>query len=197
MEKAKVAIVYCTRYGHTRLAAEAVYRGAESVAETEVKLFTTVEGAANLAELDSFDAIVFGSPTYMGNMASEMKIFLESTVGRWVNRKWADKIAGGFTNSSNFSGDKLNTLEGMMITAMQLGMIWVSLNINPGEGNHDAENTLAGPSPDDLNRNGGSLGAMSSSFNVKTPDSPPKGDIITAERYGKRIAEITHKFIIS
>lgn len=192
MEKVKVAIVYCSRYGHTRAAAEAVERGAAKLAD--VKLYTTVEAAEKMEELDAADAIILGTPTYMGNMASEMKVFLEATVGRWVSRAWADKIAGGFTNSSNFSGDKLNSLEGMMITCMQLGMIWVSLNILPGENDPDAEKTVNGPSPDCLNRNSASLGPMAASFNVRTPAAPPRGDIETAERYGERVATIAARF---
>lgn len=195
MTNIKLAIVYCSRYGHTKSMAEAIERGAKSAQGTEVKVYTTAEAVEKIAELDEADAIIMGTPTYMGNMASEMKIFLEATVGRWVSRAWADKIAGGFTNSSNFSGDKLNSLQGIMITAMQLGMIWVSLNINPGEGDKNAESTLNGPGPEHLNRNSGSLGPMASSFNVRTPDAPPQGDIVTAERYGKRVAEVTQQFI--
>ena len=183
MERIEIAIVYCSRYGHTRAVAEAVGRGAGKLAD--VKLYTTVDAA---------DAIVLGSPTYMGNMASEMKVFLEATVGRWVSRAWSDKIAGGFTNSSNFSGDKLNTLQGMMITCMQLGMIWVGLNTLPGENDPDAEKTVDGPSSACLNRNSASLGPMASSFNVHVPDAPPAGDIATAERYGERIATVTARF---
>ncbi len=192
MERIEIAIVYCSRYGHTRAVAEAVGRGAGKLAD--VKLYTTVEAAEKMTELDAADAIVLGSPTYMGNMASEMKVFLEATVGRWVSRAWSDKIAGGFTNSSNFSGDKLNTLQGMMITCMQLGMIWVGLNTLPGENDPDAEKTVDGPSSACLNRNSASLGPMASSFNVHVPDAPPAGDIATAERYGERIATVTARF---
>jgi flavodoxin/nitric oxide synthase len=192
MEQIRIAIVYCSRYGHTRAVAEAVGRGAGKLAD--VKLYTTVEAVEKMAELNAADAIVLGSPTYMGNMASEMKVFLEATVGCWVSRAWSDKIAGGFTNSSNFSGDKLNTLQGMMITCMQLGMIWVGLNTLPGENDPEAEKTVDGPSPECLNRNSASLGPMASSFNVRVPDAPPAGDIATAERYGERIATVTVRF---
>ena len=59
----------------------------------------------------------------MGNMAAEMKRFLEAAVTKWFSQAWKDKIAGAFTNSSSFSGDKLNTLVGLVINAMQHGMI--------------------------------------------------------------------------
>lgn len=188
MKKVKVAVVYCSRYGHTKALAEAVVRGAAKVGE--VTLYTAEEAAKQLKTLDEADAIILGAPTYMGSMASEMKAFIEATVGRWVSRAWADKVAGGFTNSGNFSGDKLNTLHGMMTACMQLGMIWVSLNVLPGEGNRDAENSVDGPGTRDLNRNGASLGPMASSFNVKVPDAPSAGDLATAERYGERVARI-------
>jgi len=194
MSTVKIAVVYCSRYGHTKHAAESVLAGIKAEPGTEAVLLTTVEAVEKMAELDACDAIVFGAPTYMGNMASEMKIFLEATVGRWVSRGWQDKIAGGFTNSSNFSGDKLNTLEGMMITAMQLGMIWVGVNDLPGANEKDAESTVNGPSPKAVNRNSASLGPMSCSFNVKAPDAPPEGDLLTASNYGTRIARITKQF---
>lgn len=193
MKKITVAVVYCSRYGHTKAVADAFVKGASKLAK--VNLYTTVEAASKLDELDRADAIVFGAPTYMGNMASEMKLFLESTVSRWLSRAWADKIAGGFTNSGNFCGDKLNTLQGILTSCMQLGMIWVSLNILPGEGSPDAEKSVNGPGALELNRNGASLGPMAASFNVRVPEAPPAGDLLTAERYGERIATVTARFV--
>ncbi|WP_176014011.1 flavodoxin family protein [Victivallis sp. Marseille-Q1083] len=194
MKETIVAIVYCSRYGHTKLMAERVQRGAAAVPGTKVLLMTAQEATNRLEELDKADAIVYGTPTYMGNIASEMKAFMEAGVGRWVSRAWHDKIAGGFTNSSNFSGDKLNTLNGLMVNAMQQGMIWVGLEQLPGANEPDSAKSVDGPGPNALNRNCGSLGPMASSFNVKAPDAPPAGDLQTAEDYGKRIAVIAAQF---
>ncbi len=188
MSAVQIAVVYCSRFGHTRVLAEAVARGA-SIPGAEVKLYTTVEAAEHLELLDAADAIIFGTPTYMGNLASEMKALMEKTAGRWAKRTWADKIAGGFTNSSNFSGDKLQTLTGLVLFAMQQGMIWVGLNATVEECE-----TLAGPGPESLNRNSASLGPMASSFSVRAPEAPPPGDVATALAYGQRVAEITARF---
>ncbi len=67
-----VAIVYHSGFGHTKLQAEAVHRGAGSVAGVEARLYTSEEGIAKLDELDQADAIIFGCPTYMGNISADI-----------------------------------------------------------------------------------------------------------------------------
>jgi len=191
----KVAIVYHSTYGHTKLQAEAVLRGANSAPETEATLYTAEEATARMDELDSCDAIIFGCPTYMGSMSAGMKTFIEAAAKKWFTLAWKDKVAGAFTNSSSFSGDKVNTLVGLMINAMQHGMIYVSLGINPGANRHDDFKTVAGPGPDAHNRVGSFIGPMSASFQVAPGEAPPVGDIQTAELYGKRVAEITAQFL--
>ncbi len=194
MSNVKIAIVYFSKFGHTKLQAEAVRDGAASFSGAEVLLLDAAEAAKRIDELDSFDAIVFGTATYMGNIAAGMKSFLEATVTKWGNGKWKDKIAGGFTNSSNFSGDKFNTLVGLFTTAMQLNMIWVGIGDTVGANEPDAESTVNGPSPACINRNSASIGPMASSFGVRTPAAPPAGDIETAKRYGLRIAQTAARF---
>jgi NAD(P)H dehydrogenase (quinone) len=190
----KVAIVYHSQGGHTRLQAEAVRRGAAAVEGTQVVFLTAEEASDRLEDLDACDAIIFGCPTYMGNVSAGMKAFQEKAVGRWFTQAWKDKIAGAFTNSSNFSGDKLNTLVGLMINAMQHGMIFVGLGMLPATNEPDMMRTLEGPGPDALNRVDGSIGPMAVSFTAPTGEAPPQGDIATAEAYGRRIAEITAQF---
>src|SRR6266404_1948639 len=190
-----VAIVYHSGFGHTKLQAEAVHRGAGRVAGVEARLYTSEEGIAKLEELDQADAIIFGCPTYMGNISADMKKFIEVAAKKWFTLAWKDKIAGAFTNSSSFSGDKLNTLLGLVINAMQHGMIYVGLGMMPSANRPDEFNTVAGPSPEAHNRLGSFVGPMSASFQVKPPDAPPKGDLETAEAYGRRVAEITLQFL--
>lgn len=194
MPNVKIAVVYFSKFGHTKLQAEAVRDGAASHPGAEVLLLDAAEATKRIDELDSFDAIVFGSATYMGNISAGMKSFLEAAVTKWFGAKWKDKIAGGFTNSSNFSGDKFNTMVGLFTTAMQLGMIWVGVGDTVGVNEPDAESTVNGPSPACINRNSASIGPMASSFGVKTPAAPPAGDIETARRYGLRIAETAARF---
>src|SRR6266436_192299 len=68
----------------------------------------------------------------MGSMSAEMKKFIEVAVQKWFTQSWKDKVAGAFTNSSSFSGDKLNTLIGLMINAMQHSMIYVGTGMFAG-----------------------------------------------------------------
>ncbi len=193
MKKVNVVIVYSSRHGHTRLMAEAVARGAAE-AGAEAKLMTAGEAAGALDQLDRADAIVIGSPTYMGNLSSEIKQFMEKSVSRWFSRAWQDKIAGGFTCSGNFYGDKGNTLNGLLVFAMQLGMIWV------GEGEVAASNVpdsmkhLNGPGVAAVNRCGASIGPMGASFDLAAGDAPGPGDLATCENYGRRIAGVAAKF---
>ena len=191
----KLIVVYHSTYGHTKLQAEAVLRGASGVDGIEAVIMTAEEAIEKIDELDSADAIIFGTATYMGNISAGLKSFMEASVKKWFASAWKDKIAGGFSNSSSFSGDKLNTLQGLNIFAMQHGMIWVGTGMFPSQNDMDAMNSVEGPGPDTHNRVGSFIGPMAASFQVNPPDAPSKGDIETAELYGKRVAEVTLQFV--
>jgi NAD(P)H dehydrogenase (quinone) len=149
---ARVTIVYHSGYGHTKLQSEAVYQGAKTVEGIEAVILTTDEATERLDDLDQADAISFGCPTYMGNISASMKQFLEVAAKKWFTLAWKDKVAGAFTNSSSFSGDKLNTLVGLVINAMQHGMIYVGTAMMPAASSRDSMNSEDGPGPDVLNR---------------------------------------------
>jgi NAD(P)H dehydrogenase (quinone) len=168
---ANVFIVYHSGFGHTKLQAEAVHRGAASVAGIKADIRTSEEASANLDELDEADAIIFGCPTYMGNISAEMKKFIEVAAKKWFTLSWKDKIAGAFTNSSSFSGDKLNTLLGLVVNAMQHGMIYVGTAMLPSANRPQDLQQTSGPSPEALNRVGSFTGAMSASFQIPAPDA--------------------------
>ncbi|MCU7918690.1 MAG: flavodoxin family protein [Candidatus Thiodiazotropha sp. (ex Dulcina madagascariensis)] len=191
----KVAIVYHSGFGHTKLQAEAVHRGAAAIEGVEALLLTAEEAGADLDRLDEADGIIFGCPTYMGSMSAAMKKFLESAAAKWFTQAWKDKVAGAFTNSSSYSGDKLNTLVGLMINAMQQGMIFVSLGMHPAASDPDSMNRIEGPGPEVLNRIGSYIGPMAASFQVNPGDAPSTGDIATAEAYGARVAVITRQLV--
>jgi multimeric flavodoxin WrbA len=187
----KVAVVYHSGSGHTKVQAEAVRDGAAEVESTEVRLIAVDEltvdepGEARPAwqYLDDADGIVFGSPTYMAGPSAAFKAFMDATSGRWAEQAWADKLAAGFTNSAGYSGDKLNTLEAFSLLAMQHSMVWVGLGLMPG-------NITAQGSPEDLNRLAGFLGAMAQSNADVGPDVAPAGsDLRTAAHLGRRVAE--------
>lgn len=184
----KIAILYHSGYGHTEQQAKAVAKGAGQVAHAQVSLIKATEAEEQAKQLDEADAIIFGSPTYMGSLSAELKKAFEWSAGRWAERKWKNKIAAGFTNSGAQSGDKLHTLTSMNLFAMQHGMIWVGLDLMPGNNNSKG-------SVEDLNRIGVWLGAAAQSNVDQGPDMGPiKSDLQTAEYLGKRVAEITARF---
>lgn len=181
----KIAVVYHSGYGHTAEQAKAVARGAQSVAGAEVKLVPVGDQEAPWDELEAADALIFGSPTYMGSVSAAFKKFMDDSSKAWFTRKWVDKVGAGFTNSASQSGDKLNTLQTLAIFAAQHGMIWVGNNLMPG-------NNSSKGSPEDLNRLGSYLGAMAQSNADQGPEhGPTASDLKTAEHLGQRVAEIT------
>jgi NAD(P)H dehydrogenase (quinone) len=134
------------------------------------------------AQLDASDAIVFGSPTYMGTASGAFHVFAEATSKRWMGQDWKDKLAAGFTNSASKSGDKLHTLQFFSILAAQHGMHWMNLGLHPGWNTSTA-------SEHDLNRLGIFLGAGAQSNNDQSPEHVHPADIATAEHLGRRVAE--------
>ena len=189
-KKLFIAIVYASRQGHTKMQAEAVARGA-AAAGAKVKLFESATAIKKMSELDAAAAIVIGTPTYMGNISSEIKLFMENCVSRWFSRVWSDKVAGGFTCSASFSGDKVNTMQGICLFALQMGMIWVGENQLAAANLPDEYESIEGPGSKAWNRNNASIGPMASVFHVGIPEAPACGDLETAEAYGRRISEIT------
>lgn len=190
----KVAVVYHSGFGHTKLQAEAVARGAEQIQEVDVQLLSVAEAGDDIDVLDDADAIIFGCPTYMGNVSADMKKFQEIAATKWFSLAWKDKIAGAFTNSSSFSGDKFNTLSSLMLNSMQHGMIYVGTAMFPAEDAPETMEIIEGPPSTVLNRVGSSIGPAASSFQVNPPLAPGSGDISTAEAYGQRVADITLQF---
>jgi NAD(P)H dehydrogenase (quinone) len=180
-----VAIVYFSAQGHTHQIAEAVAEGARSVSGTTAELVRLAgsditEGRwkndAALATLNAADAIVFGTPTYMGGYAAQMKALIDAASAVWMTLGWKDKLAAAFTHSMGLSGDKQNTLTSLWVNAMQHGMIWVSLGeLSQGNG------------ADKVNRLGAYGGVMAQTDWGQDQVNP--GDRQTAVILGKRVAE--------
>jgi multimeric flavodoxin WrbA len=139
-------------------------------------------------QLHAADALIFGTPTYMGTVSAEFKAFMDKTSQFWANQPWKDKLAAAFTNSGSQHGDKLNTLISLSVFAAQHGMNWINLGLLPGH------NSSKG-SVEDLNRFGGFLGAMAQSNVDEGPEiAPPKSDRETAFQLGRRVAEAAHRW---
>lgn len=184
-----VSIVYDSGYGHTARVAEAAAQGVRDVEGTQARLIAVADGPIDWETLEKSDAIVFGSPTYNGMISARLKQFFEdSTKVAWTQLKWRNEIAAGFTNSGAQHGDKLNSLVSMALFAAQHGMIWVGLDLMPG-------NNSSTSSPGDLNRLGSWLGVMTHANVDQAPDvAPPYSDLRTAQYLGRRAAEITRQF---
>ncbi|MGL5345447.1 MAG: flavodoxin family protein [Plesiomonas sp.] len=187
----KVAVVYHSGYGHTQKQAEAVFAGLNSVAGVDAALYQ-IDSQGELpddtfSQLEEADAIVFGSPTYMGMASWQFKKFADASSRPWFTQKWKDKIAAGFTNSATMNGDKHSTLHYFFTLAMQHSMIWVGTGLMPS-------NTKAADR-NDINYVGAFAGAMAQSPADASPEEGPlPGDLKTARLFGQRIAEVTLKW---
>jgi NAD(P)H dehydrogenase (quinone) len=101
MSNARIAIIYHSGYGHTARQAKAVAAGVQGVKGADALLLTVEEAPSPWSDLESAEAIIFGTPTYMANVSAQFKAFQDST-SRAVLAKgfaWKGKVAGGFTNS--------------------------------------------------------------------------------------------------
>lgn len=180
----KIAIVYHSGYGHTKVVAERILKGARQITP-DVELLTSKEAVKRSDALLEADTIVFGSPTYFGNVSAEFKQFMESTGSIWAKQLWKDKLAAGFTNSSSTNGDKLNTLTNLSLFAAQHGMLWIPVGIMP-------EYDSSGKQLPEPNGMASYLGLMTLSDNAHQDFREP-GDLLTAELFGQRIATLTRK----
>lgn len=183
-----VAIAHHSAAGHTARLAAAVAEGAASLPGAEAVLVRVdALDDETWATLDAADAIVFGAPTHMGAPSAPFAAFAAATQSRWLADRWRDKVAAGFTNSGTISGDKLHTLQTFAILAAQHGMVWVGLDLKAGWATSDG-------SPDELNRLGSWLGAMSHSPLDLGPDLAPRdSDLRTAAHLGRRVARIAQE----
>lgn len=176
----KTVVVYFSGYGHTQRVAQAVAEGAKAQ-------LLAVDQEGNLPEsgwaaLAEADAIIFGTPTYMGSAPWQFKKFADASSKAWFTRAWQDKAFGGFTVSASLNGDKQVTLIGLQTLASQHGGIWVSLGLLP------ANSTVS--TRQDVNNLGGSVGLLVQAPSDAGAEAIPDGDIETAKLYGARVTAI-------
>ncbi|QGZ48725.1 NADPH-dependent FMN reductase [Streptomyces sp. QHH-9511] len=179
-----VAVVHHSGYGHTARQAAAVAEGVGSVPGVRAdQRDVSVLDDELWAALAAAEAIVFGSPTYMGSTSAVFQRFAEASAPVWAARGWQDKLAAGFTTSAGVNGNKDNALLSMTVFAAQHGMTWVPLGLAPGW------IYSSGGSPEDLNRLGGFVGAMAQSPSDLNPEQAPgASDLRTARHLGERVA---------
>ncbi|QDL37166.1 flavodoxin family protein [Rhodoferax sediminis] len=184
---ATVAVVYHSGYGHTQRMAQAVAEGAGASGAVSL---VAIDADGNVPAdgwdtLAAADAIIFGSPTYMGNVSWQFKKFADASSRVWYAQGWRDKIAGGFTNSAGMNGDKGATLTTLFNLGMQHAMIWVSQGLMPS-------NTKAA-TRNDVNYLVSYGGAIASSPADASPMEMAPGDLETARLFGQRVAGIAAK----
>ncbi|MBL7649734.1 MAG: NAD(P)H:quinone oxidoreductase [Candidatus Hydrogenedentes bacterium] len=140
----KILVLYYSMYGHIETMAGAIAEGARSVDGVEVTIKRVPETlseesakrngvkldqAAEIAspgELGDYDAIIFGTPTRFGNMAAQMRNFLDQTGGLWVKGGLVGKVGSVFTSTGTGGGNE-STIISFVTTLMHHGMVYVGL----------------------------------------------------------------------
>jgi multimeric flavodoxin WrbA len=173
-----IAVVFHSGYGHTLRMAQAVAEGAGArLVPIDAEGNLPADGWETLA---AADAIIMGSPTYMGSVSWQFKKFADASSKPWFSQQWKNKLFAGFTNSATMNGDKLSTLHYLFTLAMQHGGLWVGMGMMPS-------NTKAAQR-NDVNYVGSFCGAMAQSPSDSSPDEMLPGDLETARLFGQRVA---------
>jgi NAD(P)H dehydrogenase (quinone) len=180
----RIAIVYFSKSDVTGQLANAIASGAKqepgiTVFEHRIEGHQILEGRFENVELfkqlKSCNAIIFGSPTYMGSVSAQFKAFADASSDHWQKQEWADKVSAGFTSGTGLNGDQSSTLQYMATLASQHGMLWVNIDASYG-----AESAT-------LNRLGCQLGVVSQTTNSVAHEV----DLATAKHLGRRVAKLT------
>ena len=142
---ARVLVLYYSSWGHVETMANAVAEGAGSVdgveavvkrvpelvpADTAAAFYYKTEQGAPIAdpnELADYDAIIIGTPTRFGNMAAQMRNFLDQTGGLWAKGALIGKLGGAFVSTASQHGGQETTLTSIHTTLLHHGMIIVGL----------------------------------------------------------------------
>jgi NAD(P)H dehydrogenase (quinone) len=144
----KLAIIYYSATGHGTTMARRVAAAAEAAgAEVRVRHVAETRDPASFAQNPAWtanyeatkdlpaatgddivwaDAVIFGSPTRFGSVASQLREFLDSLGGLWSQGKLADKVYAGFTSSNTPHGGQETTLFTLYATVMHFGGIVVA-----------------------------------------------------------------------
>lgn len=192
----RVAVIYYSSTGTNHSTAGAVAEGARAAgAEVRVRLVaeTAPEGAiagnpawkafversageprAELADLEWADAIVFGSPTRFGNVAAQLKAFLDTAGGLWFQGKLANKVYAGFTSAQNAHGGQESTLLALYNSIYHFG----GYIVTPGY--TDPLVYASGGNPYGVSVTAGGGG-------------PSEADLAHARYLGKRVAEVADR----
>ena len=146
----KVLVLYYSSYGHIETMAKAVAEGARGVDGVEVAVKRVPElmpedvakkagvkldqeaPVAKPEELADYDAIIIGTPTRFGNMASQMRNFLDQTGGLWAKGALIGKVGSVFTSTATQHGGQETTLMSTIVTLLHQGLVIVGLPYSGG-----------------------------------------------------------------
>ncbi len=184
----KVLVLYYSAYGHIAEMAAAVAEGAQRAGAT-VALRRVPDGAdgasdgtpvASVRELADYAAIVLGTPTRFGNMASQMKGFLDQCGGLWSRDALVGRVGSVFTSSDSQHGGQEHTLLSMQASLMHLGLVIVGLPY-----------TFKGQTRMDEITGGSPYGATTLARTQEGTSRRPSANELDAVRFqGRHVAEI-------
>ena len=195
----KILVLYYSSYGHVETMAEAVAEGARGIAGSEVTIKRVPElvpeEAARKAgmklaqdapfaepkELAEYDAIIFGTPTRFGNMAAQMRNFLDQTGGLWMSGAMIGKVGSVFTSTGTQHGGQETTITSFHTTLLHLGMVIVGVPYScQGLSNMDE---ISGGTPYGASTLAGNDGSR----------SPSENELAIARFQGRHVAETASK----
>ena len=194
----QLLVLYYSMYGHVETMTQAVAEGARAVDGVEVTIkrvpellsddkLKQVGGKANQVapvadpkELADYDAIIFGTPTRFGNMAAQMRNFLDQTGGLWVKGALVGKVASVFTSTGTGGGNE-STIISFLPTLVHHGMIFVGLPYSCPE--------LA----DISEVKGGSPWGAATIAGADGSRQPSEKELAQARFQGRHVAQITAK----
>jgi NAD(P)H dehydrogenase (quinone) len=196
---AKVLVLYYSSYGHIEQMAQAIAEGARSVPGMEVSIKRVPElvpeevarksgmridqdaPIASPNELADYDAIIFGTPTRYGNMAAQMRNFLDQTGGLWVMGALVGKVGSVFASTATQHGGQETTITSFHTTLLHHGMIIVGLPYSyPGQTKMDE---VSGGTPYGATTLAGGDGSR----------QPSENELGGARFQGRHVAEIATK----
>ena len=196
----KILVLYYSTYGHIEQMAETVAAGAreagasvdimrvpetvsESVAKAAHFKTNTSTPVATIAELQTYDAIIFGSPTRFGRMASQMAAFLDQAGGLWARGALVGKVGSAFTSTATQHGGQEMTLFSTLTNLLHFGMVVVGLPYS-----------FAGQSRLDEVTGGSPYGATTIAGGDGGPQ-PSENELAGARFQGRHVAEIHQKLM--
>lgn len=204
MVMTKVLVLYYSSYGHIETMAQAVAEGvretgavavikrvpelvSEHVAEKAGYKRDQPAEIATVAELADYDAIIVGTPTRFGNMASQMKNFFDQCGGLWFEDKLVGKIGSVFTSTGSQHGGQESTILSVHTVLYHLGMIVVGMPYTfKGQGRMDE---ITGGSP---------YGASTLADDGKGGDRQPSANELDGARFqGRHVAEIAQALSVA